>query len=143
MVDKQYLIETNEKLLKIWNKNHPKDPPQPIGIRMEIEDIIPMVEEYDKSNNKIEDLIRKASYIVAIVSWIQAFLDGNKRTGIVATIKFLRDNGLDLDIPKEDEKEIRNLLYDIQDQRTSLDHSVVTKIIFYITKRTVVHEPRR
>lgn len=48
------------------------------------------------------------------------FLDGNKRTGIISATKFLRDNGYDLEITKEDEKEIRSLLYDIQDQRTSL-----------------------
>lgn len=71
------------------------------------------------------------------------FLDGNKRTGIISATKFLRDNGYDLEITKEDEKEIRSLLYDIQDQRTSLDHSVVTKIIFYITERIKVHEPKR
>lgn len=71
------------------------------------------------------------------------FLDGNKRTGIISATKFLRDNGYDLEITKEDEKEIRSLLYDIQDQRTSLDHSVVTKFIFYITRRIKVHEPKR
>ncbi len=134
MVDKQYLIDLNRKILKKWNKKHPEDL-QAIGTRAEIDDIIPMVEEYDKSKNKIEDLIKKASYLMAIISWVQPFFDGNKRTGIISAIKFLYDNGYDLEIKKEDEKEIRRLLYDIQDQRTSLDSSVVTKIIFYITKR--------
>ena len=141
MVDKQYLIETNEKLLKAWNKIHPEDP-QPIGVRAEIDDIIPMIEKYDKENMKLEDFIIKASYIMAIVSWIQAFLDGNKRTGIISATKFLYDNGYDLEISKEDAKEIRRLLYDIQDQRVSLDHSVVKQIIFYNTKRIIIHEPK-
>lgn len=102
-----------------------------------------MVEKHDKENHIMEDLIIKASYLMAVVSWLQPFLDGNKRTGIVSAIKYLRDNGYDLDIKKEDEKEIRSLLYDIQDQRTSLDESVVEKIIFYIRKRIVKREPRR
>ena len=142
MVDKQYLIDVNRKILKKWNDEHTEDP-QAIGTRAEINNIISMVEEHDKSKNKIEDLIAKAAYLMAIVSWVQPFFDGNKRTGIISATKFLYDNGYDLDIEKEDEKEIRNLLYDIQDQRTSLDNSVVTKIIFYITKRIRVHEPRR
>ena len=141
MVDKQYLIDVNRKILKKWNKEHPEDP-QAIGTRAEIDDIIPMVEEHDKSKNEIENLIEKASYLMAIVSWVQPFFDGNKRTGIISATRFLYDNGYDLEIKKGDKKEIRSLLYDIQDQRTSLDSSVVTKIIFYITQRIRVHESR-
>ena len=72
MVDKQYLIDTNVNLLERWNNAHPKDY-QPLGVRGEINDIILLVEQYDKSNNRIGDLIRKASYIMTIVSWVQAF----------------------------------------------------------------------
>ncbi len=36
----------------------------------------------------------------------------------------------------------RILLYDIQDQRTSLDRSVVKQIVIYTTKRTNAHEPK-
>jgi len=143
LVDTQYLIDTNKLIIETWNEEHLNDI-QPLGVRHpEIETIIPLVEEYDKSNLKLEDLIRKASYLMAIISWVQPFYDGNKRTGIISGTKFLRDNGLELNIEKKDEPELRNLLYDIQDQRTSLDHSVVTKIIIYTTKRIQKHEPRR
>jgi len=143
LVDTQYLIDTNKLLLDEWNIAHPEDL-QPIGVRRpEVDNIIPMVEKYDKNQNEFEDLIKKASYLMAIVSWIQAFLDGNKRTGIVSAVKFLYDNGYDLDISKKDEKEIRSLLYDIQDQRVSLNYSIVDKIIIYTTKRTKIHESRR
>jgi len=143
MVNTQYLIDTNKLLITTWNETHSNDP-QPLGVRHpEIESIIPMVEKYDKSNLKLEDLIKKASYIMAIISWVQPFLDGNKRTGIITGTKFLRDNGLELNIEKKDEPKLRNLLYDIQDQRSSLDHLVVTKIIIYTTKRIQKHEPRR
>jgi prophage maintenance system killer protein len=144
LVDTQYLIEANEKLVTRWNKLHPYETPQALGVRRpEIDDIIPMVEKYDKSNMELDDFIKKASYLMAIISWVQPFLDGNKRTGIVSAIKFLIDNGYNLNIEKKDEPEIRSLLYDIQDQRTSLDHSVVEKIIFYIRKRIMNHDDER
>lgn len=105
MVDKQYLIDTNEKLLSRWNETHQANS-QPIETRPEIDDIIPMVEKYDKKNMNLDDFIKKASYLMAIISWQQPFLDGNKRTGLVSTIKFLRENGYSLDMPREDQKEI-------------------------------------
>ncbi len=91
-----------------------------------------MVEKTGNSGNEKKDLVEKASYLMAIISWSQPFLDGNKRTGIVSTIKFLRDNGYELEMKKEDETEIRNLLYDIQNQRTCLDQSVVKQIIIIV-----------
>ena len=143
MVNTQYLIDTNKLLIETWNEEHPHEIQQPFGVRRpEIDQVIPMVEEYDKSDLKLEDLIKKAAYIMAIISWLQPFLDGNKRTGIIAGTKFLRDNGLELDILPKDEPELRRLLYDIQDQRSSLDHSTVIKIIIYTTKRIHKHEPR-
>ena len=144
MVNTQYLIDTNKLLIETWNEEHPDEIQQPLGVRRpEIDQVIPMVEEYDKSDLKLEGLIKKAAHIMAIISWLQPFLDGNKRTGIISGTKFLRDNGLELDIVKKDEPELRRLLYDIQDQRSSLDHSTVTKIIIYTTKRIHKHEPRR
>ncbi len=142
MVNKQYLIDTNRKVLKRHKKLHPDELSQ-IGVRNEIDDVIPMVVKTGNSGNEKKDLIEKASHLMAIISWLQPFLDGNKRTGIVSAIKFLRDSGYELEIKKEDEKEIRNLLYAIQDQRTYLDQSVVKQIIIYTTKRVIHYEPNR
>ena len=86
-----------------------------IGVRNEINDVIPIVEKTGIGGDEKQDLIEKASILMAVISWSQPFLDGNKRTGIVSAIKFLRDNGYELDIKEEDEKEIRNILLDIQD----------------------------
>ena len=139
MLNKQYLIDTNRKILKRHKKLHPDESSQ-IGVRDEIDDVIPMVLKTGNSRNKKKDLIERASYLMGIISWLQPFLDGNKRTGMVSAIKFLRDNGYELEIKKEDEKEIRNLLYAIQDQRTSLDESVIKQIIIYTTKRVIRYE---
>ncbi len=142
MVDKQYLIDTNRLVLKEFQKKHP-DALVSIGVRSEIDDVLLEVEKYGNSGNDKKDLIEKASYIMGIISWSQPFLDGNKRTGIVCAIKFLRDNGYRLKIEQRDEKEIRELLYNIQDRRSSLDKSIMRQIIIYTTRRVISYEPRR
>lgn len=143
MVDTQYLIEVNEKIITGWNKKY-LDDPQELGVRRpEINEVVPRVEEYDKPFMTLEDMVIKASYLMAVISWLQPFLDGNKRTGIVSSIKFLRDNGFDLDIEPGGTRELRNLLYEIQELRTDLDHAVVKKIIIYTTKRIINYESRR
>jgi len=70
-----------------------------------------------------------------LISWSQPFLDGNKRTGIVSAIKFLRDNGYELEIKQQDEKKIRELLLDIQSSRICLDQDIIKQFIIYITNR--------
>ncbi|MGI0056247.1 MAG: Fic family protein [Nitrosarchaeum sp.] len=140
MIDKQYLIALNKKILEIFAKRYPGTP-NLFVVRNEIDDVLPMVESVGKSGDKKKDLIEKAAYLMAYISWAQPFGDGNKRTGWISATKFLRDNGYDLDLStSEDQKEIRSLLYDIQDERTSLDQSVVKQIIFYISKRIHKHE---
>ena len=139
MVDTQYLIDTNRIILEEFHKKYPNLLIS-IGVRSEIDNIILEVEKYGNSGNDKNDLIEKASYLMGIISWSQPFLDGNKRTGIVSAIKFLRDNGYRLKIEQKDEKEIRGLLYDIQDQRTSLDKSVMKQIIIYTARRVIIYE---
>jgi len=112
-------------------------------VRSEINDVLPLVEHVGNSGDEKKDLIEKAAYLMANISWLQPFGEGNKRAGLIAATKFLSDNGYDLDLSsKDDQKELRILLYRIQEQRVSLDRSVVKQIIFYISKRIVKHEPR-
>jgi hypothetical protein len=46
-----------------------------------------------------------------------------------------------MDIP-EDDKELRKLLYEIQEERTKLNETIMERIIFYIFKTIRYHEPR-
>jgi len=81
---------------------------------------------------------------MSYISWAQPFADGNKRTGWISATKFLRDNGYELDLSnKSDQREIRRMLYAIQEERTCLDLLIVKQIIFYILKRITKHEPKR
>jgi len=141
LVDKQYLIDTNRIILEEFQKKHPSELIS-IGVRSEIDDIISEVEKYGHSGNDKKDLIEKAAYLMGIISWSQPFLDGNKRTGIVSAIKLLRDNGYRLKMEQKDEKEIRGLLYDIQDQRSCINKSIIEKIIIYTTRRVIPYESR-
>lgn len=134
IVNKQYLIDTNKIILEEFGKLFPSELIL-IGVRDEIDDIIPKVECHGNSGNEKQDLIEKASYLMAMISWSQSFLDGNKRTGVVSAIKFLRDNGYELEIKQQDEKEIRELLLDVQSSRSCLDQDIVKQFIFYNTNR--------
>lgn len=140
LVDKQYLIDLNKKILETFTKKYPGTP-VPLVVRAEIDDVLPYVENIESSGDEEKDLVKQAGYLMSYISWSQPFADGNKRTGWISATKFLRDNGYDLDLSsQDDQKEIRKLLYDIQDQRANLDDSIVQQIIIYISKRITKHE---
>lgn len=134
-LDEQYLIETNEQVLK----NHEKLTGQQVWIEVipkNIARVFPKVNGFGNSGNKEEDLVEKAACIMAVIPWSQAFFDGNRRTGIIAAVTFLRDNGFDLDINPEDENlELRNLLSEIKKHYTDLEPSLMKQLSFYISKR--------
>lgn len=134
-LDEQYLIETNEQVLK----NHEKLTGQQVWIEVvpkNIARVFPKVNSVGNSGNKEEDLIEKAACIMAVIPWTQAFFDGNRRTGIIAAGTFLRDNGYDLDINPEDENlELRKLLSEIKKHYTDLEPGIMKQMSFYISKR--------
>ena len=71
-------------------------------------------------------------------------MDGNRRTGIIAVGKFLRDNGYDLDIlPEEENSELRQMLKTIKGRMYALNQEVIGQLSFYISERMKEHEPRR
>lgn len=134
-LDNQYLVETNEQILK----NHKKLTGQQVWIEVipkNITRVFPKVNSVGNSGNREEDLIEKAACIMAVIPWAQAFFDGNRRTGIIAAGTFLRDNGYDLDINPEDENlELRKLLSEIKKHTLDLEPSIMKKMSFYISKR--------
>lgn len=143
MVDKQYLIDLNEKILKTFAQHFPGTD-VPLILRPEIDDVLPYVESIQKTGDELSHLTEKAAHLMSYLSWAQPFGDGNKRTGLIAAAKFLRDNDYELNLNSiEEQREIRRLLYSIQDERTNLDLDVVKQIIFYISKRITKHEPIR
>lgn len=101
-----------------------------------IDRVIPMVNSVGNSGHKKDDLIEKAICIMAVIPWAQAFFDGNRRTGIIATGKFLYDNGYELDIDPENENlELRGMLSEIKKQSKTLNQNIMKQLSFYISKR--------
>ncbi len=73
---------------------------------------------------------------MAVIPWAQVFFDGNRRTGIIAASKFLRDNGYELDIDSENENlELRGMLSEIKKQSQTLNQDIMKQLSFYISKR--------
>ncbi len=113
--DNQYLIDVNEKILKRHARI--KNVRVYIETTKNIDLVIPTVNSIGNSGNRKEDLIEKTACIMAVIPWAQIFFDGNRRTGIIAASKFLRDNGYELDIDPESENlELRGMLSGIKKQ---------------------------
>ena len=134
-LDEQYLIETNEQVLntrkkktgeQVWIEAVPKN----------IARVFPKVNSVGNSGSRKDDLIEKATCIIAVIPWAQAFFDGNRRTGIIAAGRFLHDNGYDLDIdPKNENLELRGMLSELKKQSQTLNQSIMKQMSFYILKR--------
>ena len=133
-LDEQYLIDLNEKILKRHARI--KNVRVYIETTKNIDLVIPTVNSIGNSGNRKEDLIEKTACIMAVIPWAQVFFDGNRRTGIIAASKFLRDNGYELDIDPENENlELRDMLSEIKKQSQTLNQDIMKQLSFYISKR--------
>jgi prophage maintenance system killer protein len=104
-------------------------------VKDRLEDRFSNVNSYNNIQNKRERIIRKATHILGGITYQQPFCEGNRETALTHTILFLRDNGFDLPLDKqEDKQEVYDLLY-----RTifkdELDPTIITEIEQYLTKR--------
>ena len=133
-LDNQYLIDVNEKILKRHEKI--KKVKVYVETTKNIDRVIPIVNSVGNSGNREKDLIEKATYLMAVIPWIQAFFDGNRRTGIIAASKFLYDNGYELDIDPENENlELRHMLSEIKKQSQTLNQDIMKQLSFYVSGR--------
>ena len=134
-IDEQYLIETNEQILEDYRRLTGK----PVYIEVFPDNmtvVFPKINSYGNSGNKENDLVEKAACIMAVLPWKQVFMDGNRRTGIIAAGTFLRDNGYDLGIdPTDDNLELRELLGEIKKHDRDLEPNLMKKLFLYISKR--------
>ncbi len=55
-----------------------------------------MINGAGNSGDRGQDLLEIAAHVMGAAALKQSFMDGNRRAGIVAAEKFLRDNGYDL-----------------------------------------------
>lgn len=125
------IIQINLDILKKWLEENPSIH-EGIAVNNDrLNEVIEIVKQQ-------EGLILKASYLMGGIAWAQPFAGGNKRTGVVCADTFLRMNGYRLDVKSEEDIEyMRKLLFEIQEERTSLNIETMAKIILYVAKRVV------
>ena len=142
-IHEQYLTETNEQVL-LRQKERTGERVYIEVIQKNMVEVLPMINNVGNSGNKVQDLLEIATHILGVITLKQPFMDGNRRTGIIATGKFLRDNGYDLDIvPEEENSELRRMLRRIKDRMFTLNQEIMGQLSFYISERMKEHEPRR
>ena len=140
-IHEQYLIEINEQVL-LRHKKKTNEPVYIGVIQKNMDEVIRMINNVGNSGNTEQDLLEIATHILGVITLKQPFMDGNRRTGIIATGKFLRDNGYDLDIdPGETNLELRSMLRKTKDQLLTLNPEVMKQLTFYISQRMKIHEP--
>ena len=134
ILEKQSFIESNQKIIKEWQKKHP-DTTDVHHTRIdEIESVLQIIDSVGNPTNFKENSIIKAAHIMGATSWAQPFVGANKRTGILVAATFLNENGYSIDISKKDEVYLREVLYRIQDNRSELDSSIIGELILYFSK---------
>ena len=85
-----------------------------------------------------KDVVEKATHLMAKITHAQPFEDGNRRTGIISTMQFLRDNGYELEIESgQANLDIRKMLKEIKMHMSGLHKETLEQISFYISKRIV------
>jgi death-on-curing family protein len=118
----------------MWNQRHPESP-EFIDVGTDrLDEVLTIVKNSANDLPFEQALIEKAAYLVGGLAWCQAFSGANKRTAILTCTIFLLQNGYQLNIPQNENPELRQLLFDIQEERSQLDRQVIDKIILYIRK---------
>ncbi len=142
-VHEKYLTETNEQVLLRERKRTGKHVYVGV-IPKNMDEALLMINRVGNSGSRKRDLLEIATHIIGAIALKQPFMDGNRRTGIIAAGKFLRDNGYGLDIdPEEENLELRRMLRRIKDRFLTLNQEVMEQLSFYISQRMNKHEPRR
>ena len=140
-LDEQYLVETNEHDL-LRHKKRTNEQVYIGIIQKNMDEVLLTINNVGNSGDKEQDLLEIATHILGLITLKQPFMDGNRRTGIIATGKFLRDNGYDFDIdPGEANLELRMILRKIKDQLLTLNPEAMNQLTFYISQRMRKREP--
>jgi prophage maintenance system killer protein len=127
----QDIIDTNQKVIALK-----LDPLDEFCVRHDVlGDVFDMFDKL-KVSDDLQGLLKKGAHLMAYITWAQPFCAGNKRTAILITANFFHHNGVEMVIP-DDGKELRKLLYEIQEDRSGLNEAVMERIIFYISKTLV------
>ena len=131
-IEPELIIEINRKIIEEWNLRHPQQQ-EFIGVsKIRLDEVLEIVRESGEESDLKEKIIINAAHLLGGLAWTQAFSGANKRTAILSATIFLRRNGLRLTIPKEQQRELRRMLFEVQEQRDSPPPEIIGKIILYI-----------
>ncbi len=135
-ISKQDVIDTNQRVINLH-----LDELDVFWVRQDgLDDVFKIFDKVDATDD-LQGLIKKGSYLMASIAWVQPFGAGNKRTTSLVTATLFHHNGAEMIIP-EDGKELRKLLCEIQEERGGLNEAVIERIIFYISNTITYHESR-
>lgn len=116
----------------MWNKRHPERPEfVDVGVDR-INEVLTVVKNSANDLPFEQAIIEKSAYVVGGLAWCQSFSGANKRTAILTCTIFLLQNGYRLSIPHNENPELRQLLFDIQEERGQINRQVIEKLILYI-----------
>lgn len=135
-VEKSFIIELNKKIIDEWNARHPQLPEFVNVSEARLDEVLQIVEKAGNQLVTRDQIITKAAHLLGGLAWAQAFSGGNKRTAILSTTVFLRRNGLSMTFPREEQRELRQFLFAIQEDREQLQQEIIDKLILYIRRNT-------
>ena len=131
-LEPELIIEINRKIIEEWNDRHPEQPEFIDVSRSRLNEVLEMVQQAGEGLDLEEKLVIKSAHLLGGLAWTQSFSGANKRTAILSTTVFLRRNGLRFTIPKIQQRELRKMLFDVQEQRDMPPLAIIDKIILYI-----------
>ncbi len=133
-VERSFIIELNKKIIEEWNIRYPELPEFINASDTRLDEVFDIIEKAGNEYEIRDKIIVKAAYLLGGLAWAQAFSGGNKRTAILSTTIFLRRNGLIMTFPREEQRELRRLLFQIQEERRQLQQEIIDKLILYIRR---------
>ncbi|VFJ14047.1 type II toxin-antitoxin system death-on-curing family toxin [Candidatus Nitrosocosmicus franklandus] len=95
---------------------------------------------YEKELDKKTRIIKKATRILAGITFNQPFYEGNKRTAIIVTLMFLNRNGFDIPLVQTEQK---RKLYDLLMAtmlKSRTDTTVYSEVEEYLKQELVIKE---
>ncbi|MHB8602737.1 MAG: Fic family protein [Nitrosotalea sp.] len=131
-IEPELIIEINRKIIEEWNDRHPEQPEFIVASQSRLDEVLELVRQAGEESDSEEKLIIKSAYLLGGLAWAQSFSGANKRTAILSTTIFLRRNGLRFTIPRVQQRELRKMLFDVQEQRDTPPLAIIDKIILYI-----------
>jgi len=140
--DRKEIIEENRKEIERRLKRNPSELEAFCVDEDKLDLILREMSEIGNNFSHEEKIIMKSSYLMGSIAWAQPFCGANKYTGIFMAMIFMRDNGFDLDVSPYDEAELRELLYEVQGDRNTIDSKILEKLFLYNKQRIVKYESK-